>query len=413
MIDLSSSQELLTPRVHLIFTSLITNRPINSDFSEDVSNDLYRLNQYFSSIHSMALLPLDSQIFYLELGTEFMQYRELVAKYTKKIFPNSIIYWERLSTYQDWLDASNAIPTSANIVLLQSNFDHAYVNPSCISFFETCQHLLAQEERSVAEITHWPEALSEISSPWGAIQNTKVHPHYFTRDTKLAVGTTLVRQEFFKEWWRSDFTTGSKIVRPDNPFGPSVKFLNATLLIPQIELFRHMDGYTHVGIRSPFAQKLEPCCEIKGHSINHKVWRRFKFDQLVNSHEFFDTLPDVHEMIDKIPANVLMTASAHRIDLDILATIAKRNSLFDLDKEIRHKIFWLLLQSRHHRKLIYRLIIERTFVKFLLKFFRITENPRNSELLSEIMSHGTARGFIFWLKRIVRRKLKKMLKFVR
>ena len=413
MSSLTSSQEFVTPRVHLIFTSLITNRAINSDLSEDVSNDLYRLNQYFSSIHSMASLSLDSQIFYLELGAEFAQYRHTVADYTKEIFPNSMIFWERLSNYQDWLNSSDSIPASSNLVLLQSNFDHAYVNPSPFSFLETCQHLLVQEKRSVAEITHWPEALSEISGPWGAIQNMKVHPNYFTRDTKLAVGTTLVRKEFFKEWWRSDFTYGSKIVRPDNPFGPSVKFPNATLIIPQAELFRHMDGYTHVGIRSQFAQKLEPCCEIKNLSIDHKDWRRLTFNQLVNCKESFDILPDVDELIGNIPVNVLMTASAHRIDLGILSTIARHNNYLDLDKEIRHKIIRTLLQSRYHRKMIYRMIFEKIFVGLLLQFFHVTENPRNSELLSEIMSHGTARGFNSWLIRRIRRKLKKFLKSFR
>jgi hypothetical protein len=361
----------------------------------------------------MALLPLESQVFYLELGTEFMQYRDLISEYTKEIFPNSILYWERLSSYQDWLDAANKIPARTNIVLLQSNFDHAYVNPSSVSFFEICQHLLVQEVRAVAEITHWPEAISEISSPWGALQNTRIHSEYFTRDTNLAVGTTLVRKEFFKEWWESDFTGGAKIVRPDNPFGPSVKFQKATVIIPQIELFRHLDGYSHVGIRTAFAQKLDPCCEVQKFCIDHSDWKRLCFTELLNDRDLFNVLPNVNQYIHKIPANILMTASAHRIDLGLLSLIAKHNALFELEGELRHKIVWLLVQSPHHRKLIWRMLAERIFVKPLLAICKITENPRGSELLSEIMSNGIARGLNSWCIRIIRRKLKKLLQMCR
>jgi hypothetical protein len=405
-----STEGILEPRVHLIFTSLITNRPINLNLFGGVSTDLHRLDQFLSSIHSMALLPLESQVFYLELGEEFLQYRNLISDYTKNIFPNSILYWKRLSSYQDWLDASNRIPASTNLILLQSNFDHAYVNPSSRSFFETCQNLLAQEKRSIAEITHWPEALSEISSPWGELQNTRFHPKYFTRDTFLAVGTTLVRTEFFKEWWTSDFTGGARIVRPDNPFGPSVKFQKATLVIPQIELFRHLDGYSHVGIQNVFAQKLDPCCRIQMLNIRHSDWRRLNFSDLLNERDSFNVLPDVDQLIDKIPANILMVASAHRIDLRILSIIARRNSLFDLEGDIRSKIIWLLIKSRQNRKLLPRMVVERIFVKPLLKIFKVATNPRKSEFLSEIMSAGIVIGIKSWCIRITRRKVKKFLK---
>lgn len=396
------------PNVHLIYTSLITSQPLNPN-SKNESWNLKRLNQFLSSVHSLKKLPIQSQSFYIELSSEYAEYRQIVLEQIRLCFPNSRIFWKRLANFEEWANASKEIDLDANLVLLKSNCDHAYISQTSEPFFNLCIKVLEHGTRALAEITHWPEALSEIASPWGKLQHWEFGNGYLSRQTNIAVGTTLMTKELFREWWSTDFTNGSKIVRPDNPFGPSVRFDTATLIIPLTELFRHMDGYEHVGIKSPFAQQFLPCCEILNLKVIHQDWSRLTFPNILNSHKNFKVLPDELEIFKGLPANYLMVASAHRIDLRILVFLVKHKLTLDYGVNIKLQIVTLLLRSKDHRKLIARMLVENTLLVTLLRLIRVKENPRKFKILSEIMSLGVSRGTFTWLIRTIRRQVKKAL----
>jgi len=77
---------------------------------------------------------------------------------------------------------------------------------------------------------------------------------YSTIEVGYALGTTLVRGDFFKSWWTSEkFERHELVVRPDNPLGKSVRFTPTQMLIPPTEQMRHMDGYSHIGLFLPLA----------------------------------------------------------------------------------------------------------------------------------------------------------------
>ena len=77
------------------------------------------------------------------------------------------------------------------------------------------------------------------------------------------VGVLLLKPELFKKWWEEDFTCGLKIVSPENPFGPSVKMHFGMSFIPRREIFRHLDGYSHVGIANQIYKVLPPTIRVK------------------------------------------------------------------------------------------------------------------------------------------------------
>jgi hypothetical protein len=357
----------------------------------------------------MQYLPIKTQVFYIELGDEFGQFRELVGARIRQIFPNAKMIWSRLSSFDQWKNASKEIDPTTDLILLQSNFDHAYVSANPNDFAEFCRHILEEGERVLGEITHFPEGISEIAIPWGAFQNLQTNHSYFVRDTERAVGTTLITLKLFKEWWIKDFTNGKMIVRPDNPFGPSVVFPKAKLVIPFFELFRHLDGYEHVGIKSPWAKKIQPCCQVQDFQIVHDEWKRGTYSELRKPGYNEIDLPHLDELSNGYYKNRIMLAAAHRIDLRLLFIIATNNGNFSPLLSDKLKILKVILRVPFYWKTFLRFLLENTLIAHILSVVHYKQNPRNSNLLSEIMSHGTSRGITLTIYRMIRRKTKKAI----
>jgi hypothetical protein len=373
-------------KTHLIFTSIITNSRLRIEKLPYASSDLKCINQFLTSVHSMSKLDLASQNFYLELDEEFSALKNTLESHIKRYFPRAIISWKRLEFYQDWKQSSESVPNDSNLILLQSNFDHAYVANNESYFSDIARNVHLSGDRSVGEITHWPEALSEISNPWRKNQQVIYKENFFQRNTTNIVGTALLQKTLYEEIWREDFTHGFRITRPDNPFGPSVKFPPANLIIPKIELFRHLDGYEHVGIRNNWMKEVASCCEVKKEVVEHKNWVYCDSSSLLQNSQLCN-LADDEIKNQGIHLNLIIKAISHRIDYTILRILIYDNKKFNLKQNI--KITLQLCKYREFRLRIFRLCTDLTLGYLLVSILiQSSKIARNNLVLSQVMSNG-------------------------
>ena len=148
---------------------------------------------------------------------------------------------------------------------------------------------------------------------------------------------------------------GHKIVRPDNPFGPSVPLKNILELTPSTELFRHLDGYGHVGIPPGVAGAFRSCCTIDNMKINHTNWNYGDFHLGKNGE-----LPDIpkltksKELIKII--NLVLLARAYRVCFKNIYRIIKYNS--NKFKKINFVfVLFQCLRNREFRVLVFQKIL--------------------------------------------------------
>lgn len=336
------------PKVHLLLSVLLTNQTphgINFYGTRAISN---KVDQLMSTLHSISKLKLSSQAFYVSFGEEYLWAQDIVNKQIRKVFPNSSISNSRLDSFASWKAASELIPEDADVVLLNANHDHAFLPESIEVFEQFVKDIQVFGTRYVGAVTHWPEEVSRPGLKWARSENGR--DGIFQTSTNSTIGTCLVSRILFCEWWENDFTNGMKIVRPDNPFGPSVKFALCPLLIPATELFRHLDGYFHVKITSPSAQALRPCCTVSNGRILHLDWARGYFSLKATGVEIPFIPSDALRGQSRPLLELSLLASSHRINLKTLQRLITK----DQSHEWSRILFFLimLLTNRHFLKKI-------------------------------------------------------------
>ncbi len=269
-----SSSPRITPKLHLLVSIFLTDKSLPNALSygkkEHLTQD--KVNQFLCMIDSIKEINFSSQNFYLEFDGPYSQLAHLVVEKILTIFPSAIVVNGRLDTFPAWKSAAMRIPEEADLILLKTNHDHAFVNESVDEFNSFLRILHSLGPRSIGGITHWSEMIGENNLD--IVRSQTENSFNFLKETTWTLGTCVVSKQLFEEWWKEDFTLGKRIIRPDNPFGPSIFFLPAPLLIPSREFFRHLDGYGHAKVRSPYARPVRSCCVIEGGKVVHRNWKR-------------------------------------------------------------------------------------------------------------------------------------------
>jgi hypothetical protein len=231
-----------------------------------------KLDQLLTSLCSLKKLDLAYADFYLEYDISNIKYRSLVEEYIKNSFSHTTLrqFPFRLEYFDQWKQAASKIPPSATSLLLMNNLDHAFVPEKKSDFVSFVEFIELQEDNAIGAITHWQEYITSPKTK--KVKYSMNNNPIFWSKTSSTIGTTLIKPVFFKSWWEQDFTEGKRITRPDNPFGPKVRFNTSKLYIPSREFFRHLDGYGHVGVSSPHAGPLRPCCRFVNNEIIHTDW---------------------------------------------------------------------------------------------------------------------------------------------
>jgi hypothetical protein len=325
-------------QTHLLVSVFLTDKSLGTPYGRNISPTQSKADQFLSTVHSISNLPIGSQDFYIAYHDGYLWAQSLIKRTVIRHFPNARIYDYSLETFKDWKDAAARVPKEAGQILLKANHDHVYVRESSREFESFVMELQAYGDRYIGEITHWPEVIGRNNLVMKEAPNRD--SRNFQSTTNSALGTSIVSKALFLEWWAEDFTEGKMIVRPDNPFGHSVVFPNCVSIAPNTELFRHLDGYGHSGVRAPSAAPLRACCQVINGQVIHDNWviGNFLFSR---KNKDLPKLPEIGER-NTIASylQLILLASAHNINeknlralLDIYAFPSKslyKTSLFIL-----------------------------------------------------------------------------------
>jgi len=313
-LSLDSPSPRIAPKLHLLVSVFLTDKSLPNALSygkkESLTQD--KVNQFLCMIDSIKEIHFSSQNFYLAFDGSYSQVAHLVGERILTIFPSASVVNGRLDTFPAWKSAAMQTPEETDFILLKTNHDHAFVDESVDEFNSFLLDLHSLGPRSIGGITHWPEMVGENNLD--IVRSRSGNSFNFLKETTWTLGTCVVSKQLFEEWWREDFTFGKRIIRPDNPFGPSIYFLPAPLMIPSREFFRHLDGYGHAKVRSPYARPVRPCCVIEDGQVVHRNWKRGNY--FVGKHQ-----PDLPllPLIDQANSickylNLVSLASAHTLN---------------------------------------------------------------------------------------------------
>jgi hypothetical protein len=207
-----------------------------------------RIDKFLTMVHSIAEINWESVDIYLSMDPKWKKFEPLIHDQLNTIFPNRIL-GERLSLVSQWRNATAEF-SAKDIILLQANDDHALV-PGSKNYLHEIGNIMSSENSiKMSAITHYPEFRGLLHRE----RKIAVPGRPNTIRVDNAIGTTLVKGDFLRSWFNSqNFSQEIKIVRPDNPFGKSVYFPPTEMLIPDREVMRHMDGYSHALLYRPLS----------------------------------------------------------------------------------------------------------------------------------------------------------------
>jgi len=255
----------------LLVSVFITDEGFGTNYRLPKGFDGNKIDQFISSLASMAKILTREQWFFIDYSENHVKYSSEISDFIMLNYNNPRIFPFRLEYYQDWKKYSDMIPQEIKYILLQGNADHVYLPHTSLNLDNLIEVMDLIGDRSMAEITHWPESIYYANRL--TINSFDIRNHKIIDSTEAPLGTTLLSAKLFTDFWTHDFTENSRIVRLDNPFGPSVTVKDATRVIPPFEMFRHLDGYGHVGIKLQGSSFLRPSHKLQNSKIIESPWK--------------------------------------------------------------------------------------------------------------------------------------------
>lgn len=237
--------------LHLLINVYVNPFPLNKFKTKHVQtgSETFRIDRFLTSCLTIKNIPWESVSINLKLHESWSARAGELNAALLHMFPKAEIKNQRIENRQTWAHVVSHYEPD-DLVYVMANDDHALVCQSAEYFEEFCSLLAYYPELKMAALTHFPEMrnLAEISTP----EKVLSYGGHVAVKVKYAIGTQLVRASFLQSWWEPGRISDDTIIfRPDNPFGESVSFENSQMLIPNIELFRHLDGYSHIFRQKP------------------------------------------------------------------------------------------------------------------------------------------------------------------
>jgi hypothetical protein len=208
------------------------------------SDEFYRVSRFLTSLISLRDLAFETVNIHYGVSPQFQEALYKVNSWIKEIFPAARVSNTPIEKRVQWEEIASVYRDN-DVVLMTSNDDHALVNSDTESLILMEQLMRDNSKFGLGAITHFPEMQALI--PRNSERSKRIGANLFSVPRTAAHGTVLVRGDLFKTWWKiGTFQDNEIVVRPDNPFGKSVSYPETQLLISNVEIMRHMDGYSHV-----------------------------------------------------------------------------------------------------------------------------------------------------------------------
>ena len=345
--------QVLVKKIHLILSVYLTDTALTplGFYGKNISSTQNKVDQFISTIHSISKIEFNSADIYFDCDDSYKKFTPLIEKFIQLKIPQAKIHTFRMEYFKDWQKSARNIPDEADLVLLKTNHDHVFIPPIEDEFRIFANSVSAFEGNWIGEISHWPESLGNLrNGKWEKTLDNKVYT--FNSLANHTIGTCLIPKKFYKSWWESDFTEGKRIVRPDNPFGPWVHFPATKRIVPNMEFFRHLDGYGHAKVNAPIASAIRSCCKINSNQIIHEDWTTGHF--IINSGKFELPISPSYLNLNstKIGLDVILLASAYKVNFK--------------------NIYYIILSFRFKRKLLIvlpSLFLNKYFMRKFLNLF--------------------------------------------
>jgi hypothetical protein len=218
---------------------------------EPNQDPFFRIGRCLTGFQTLKRVEFESVRVHFDTDPAWLYLKPVIARAIQQIIPSAEVITERLYFASDWVKASRKYSPS-DVILLHANDDHALLDNASVRELERLANVLKEHEKNpMAAVTHFPEFSSMASS---RAKGTTGPSGFRQFPVRSAVGSTLVRGDFLQSWFVEEkFGATEVIVRPDNPLGRSVRFPESQILVPNLEVMRHMDGYAHVLTHRPLA----------------------------------------------------------------------------------------------------------------------------------------------------------------
>ena len=249
-------------------------------------------------------------------------------KYLQGVYPNRVL-GERLSLISEWRNATKSY-SSEDIVLLQANDDHLLIPNSKKYLYEIEQTMIVDNSIKMSSITHFPEFR-------GLLHRENIDKPLMGNNFILVcnvIGTILVKAPFLQSWFdNQSFPRDIKLVRPDNPFGKSVSFPPSKMLIPDREIMRHMDGYSHALLYRPlppirntklFSDRSDRIIDLDSWKIG--LWPMAQFGYRGRGVDFYRQQHDnVESLFTSLRIDVANQVSANALSINLGVSLTSIN----------------------------------------------------------------------------------------
>lgn len=422
----------MQPVINILFTTLVTEKRKNAHLGTEKYVNRNRVEIVLSTIFSLRNLPIKSAEFYIEFDETTSWGTELIHQAILELPFSLIINNYRLENFNTWRSAAEKVlAANPDLLMLFSNDDHIYIDSSNVELlYLSNMAILAQRKHPNKSIfvplSHYPEthALIPFAKAMKKFVNFQGAPLV---PSITPIGAILITPEKFFQWWENDFTYGSKIVGPENPFGPSVVEESGVAFIPRKELFRHMDAYSHIGLMNWPYQVLAPTHTIKNQANNLTIsYQKYIYvDFCMDLPKEFIGLCLLNESGQKTDLcsfrSAVLKANSIRFSLDSIRWL---NTLYQMtNKELTQSLILVFFKSSNFRNALRKRVFELPIIIFLIlarkmNFFHKFNhyNISLARLFILSSSHGFYRyvriiGLDIIVKRLNRYKnLKKVLK---
>jgi hypothetical protein len=395
-------------KLNLVMTSLITEKRLKVHSETVGLQTRKRIDLFLSSLKSLENLPIEKAEFYLEFDESTNIYKNLIHSEIQKFSFKSEINSFRFEKYSHWKEHSDSVENNSELILLLTYDDHIFIdeNNDEINFLSSNLRKIEThlEQPTYAAISHFPEThglitFAKAMGKYHVINSIPVVP------CVIPIGAVIISPESYKKWWVNDFTEGKKIVSPENPFGPSVMDKNAWQIFPRNEIFRHLDGYSHVRINSrPYGVLKPNYLTVSSNEFLHSPFIISDQVSMIKSENNYDLImvknyPKLELIKDVLFANQL------RISLESIKYIATKFPPYYSKLQL---ILFLILKS-NNRKLLLQTFIELLSIFTLKTYFLskkiLKKNYSTNDLrfASMFSSHKTTRFIrIFLLNKLKR-----------
>lgn len=392
-------------------STLITEKRLKIHAETEGLQDRARTDLFLSTIKSFEKLPIETAEFYIAFDESTENKKNVILTEIRNLPFKTKVHNFRFEKYEHWKNHSDSIKDIGHLILLLTYDDHIFIDSNIDEVAFLAENIINIEsklkEPVYGTLSHFPECHGLISfakaiGKYHAINSIPVVP------CAIPIGAVIVSPKNYSKWWDSDFTYGSKIVSPENPFGPSVMAADSWQIFPRSEIFRHMDGYSHVRINSRPYGILNPNYIInKDNKISYIPFSITHNLNDIRKNKNYDLIYIENSPTQNMQKNFIL-ANQLRISMESTKYIATKFGL----KPTYFATLRILIMKSNNKKLLIQTLVEAptlALIRFIFSVKKLTRQPytiNEIRFISMFSSHKT----VNFMSMFIRDKLRRMIK---